>query len=122
MEDLQKMVGCFWIAVLIAGVVSLVMGGNWRTELKYVPARAERNVKEVEFQETVTAKHWLAGLVQGEQPDLQALLAKRVRPNEHVTELTLVTRHTFVDGLLLAVTLGIYSPVTVDVKVKVSVP
>jgi|SRR5271157_3464070 len=76
-------------------------------------------MNETSFEETITARHWLGGLVQGPQPNLQSELAKYVREGETVTQLTIVTRHTVTDFIVTIVTIGIYSPVTVDIRGKV---
>jgi len=117
MDDSVK--GCFGIASLIALVVVLLVGGLWRTEVTYIPEAAGNFGTQVPFEEDLTARHFLGGLVQGSQPDLKPVLAKYVRPGEQLTELTVVTRHTFVNNLLTGVTLFIYSPVTVTVRGKV---
>ena len=107
------------IGILLAVVLQIVLGGLWRTEVTYTPVLTERIVGEVPFEETFTARHWLGGLIKGEQPDLKPRLSKYLRDKERVTELTVRVRHSFVDNLLTIVTLVIYTPVTVDVKGKI---
>ena len=107
-----------WIGMLIGLVIILLAGGVWRTELTFTPGSNSVGT-QVPFEENLTANHFLGGLVQGGQPDLNQVLAKHVGQGEQVTGLTIITRHTLVNCLLTGVTLFIYSPVTVTIRGKV---
>lgn len=117
--DQQQRYGCMAvIGVVISLIISLFVGGQWRTEINYIPDLHQQATGEFSFAETATARHWLGGLVQGTQPDLQGELSKYVREGETVTQLSIVTRHTVLDWIVTGITLGIYSPVTVDIRGK----
>lgn len=111
--------GCF-IMLVIIGVLTIVLGGVWRTEVAWsVPQPAGVEGKDVTLEQSTGASHWLVGLVKGKQPDVKDLLGKLMQPGDQVKEVSVVTRHSWTDNLVTGVTLGIYAPVTVDVKMTV---
>jgi hypothetical protein len=115
-EDLQK-AGCVWsVAGLVLLVVTLLTGGTFRTEVSVQLPAATAVSDEVAFEETVSVSHWLGGLVRGERVNLRQLLAARLRDGEQVTGLTVESKHTFTDLLIMGVTLGIYAPDTVVIR------
>jgi hypothetical protein len=118
MEDGFK--GCVGLVSIALIIVVLVVGGVWRTEVVYTPPGSANLGNQVPFEEDATARHYLAGFIKGKQPDLKQILAKYVREDEQVAELSITTRHTFLDNLLMGVTLFIYSPVTVTIRGKVA--
>jgi hypothetical protein len=115
-EDFAGAFGCIGVFCLIFVVLLLALGGVWRTEVTFAPAAVAGSANSVPFEETLTARHYLDGLIQGAQPDLKQALAKYVRSGEQVTELTITTKHTFTDCLVTGVTLGIYAPITVTIR------
>lgn len=108
-------------AIFAIGMVVMVilLGGTWRTEVTFPLVDSVPKGAEISFEEHLTARHWVFGLVQGEQPDVKQSLAKFARSGERVTSITLQTRHTFVDILLTGLTWGIYAPVTMTVRGKI---
>jgi hypothetical protein len=108
------------VFTLFLGIVFLVCalftGGTFRTELSYVRPGAEATVVDERPLQTFTSRHWIWGLIQGHQPDLQSALQALVQPNQEVTRMMIVTKHSVTDALLTGVTLGIYSPQTVTVR------
>jgi len=118
-ENMARQAGCLGLISIVFVIVTIIVGGVFRTEVVYTPALSERYVSEVPFEETMTARHWVFGIIRGKQPDLQTQLAKYLRPGEQITQLTITTRHTFTDNLVATITLLIYCPVTVDVRGKI---
>jgi hypothetical protein len=116
-------VGCIvWVVALaVIMVITAIVGGTWRTDVTFTPAVTVTG-KVVPFQEEFTANHWLAGLMQGEQPDLKVRMAKYLQPNDQVGTITINTKHTMTNTLVSLVTLGIYLPVTVTVKGEIIRP
>ncbi|MEK6261801.1 MAG: hypothetical protein AABP62_24650 [Planctomycetota bacterium] len=115
-EAAKGCMGCMSVVSLIATITMIVVGGNFRTEVTYVPPHVATTGSETPFEESLTAQHWLVGLVKGTQPDLKTVMAKYVRPGEEVTTLTITTRHSFLDNLISGITLFIYCPQTVTIK------
>src|SRR5438093_35066 len=103
-EQLAATGGCMSLIGLVVFVVTIIVGGLFRTELSYTPAMPERLSEELPFDESVTARHWLFGLIKGEQPDLDGILTRHVRDQERITQFTIVTRHSVVDNLLCGMT------------------
>ena len=116
--DEQKSAGCGCLIGLILVVVLMVTtGGQWRTDVTLTPPLSGANVTNVvDFEEELNAKHWVGGFVKGDQPDVQAAVNKHVGEGKQLTKLTVQTRHSGLDYLVTAVTVGIYCPVTVTVK------
>ena len=114
--------GCTTALAMVAFVVfQIVLGGLWRTEFNWTPpapaaSAAASQGAEVPFEVKLNANHWLWGLVKGEQANTQQAVNGHVRPGDQLKELKVVFRHSFVDNILCGVTLGIYTPVTVDVR------
>jgi hypothetical protein len=112
--------GCTVVLLLITSLVfQIALGGLWRTEFTWnppAPAAAASQGAQVPFEVKLNAHHWLLGLVKGEQPNTQQAISGHVRPGDQLKELKVVFRHSFVDNLLAGVTLGIYTPVTVEVQ------
>ena len=120
-QEQVQAAGCVWgVLSLVFIIWMLIVGGHFRTEVTYKPPNTANVSEAIPFEESVTARHWLFGLIQGEQADMQAVLQKHVRPNDQLVELTVDVRHKFVDALLMAVTLTIYTPVTVTFRGKVA--
>lgn len=116
-EDAAKaQAGCGCIGLIVALILAAVLGGYWRTDVTYTAPAAENAVNPVQFEEDLTARHFLGGLVKGEQPDLDAAVAKHVGKGKRLKNLTITTRHSIKDIGLTIVTLTIYAPVTVTVK------
>jgi hypothetical protein len=105
----------FYLLMLLAGLVQIPLGGVFRSEMTMVEAKPGQEVG-AKFSETATARHWLLGYIQGRQPSVRELVAKHVRSDEEVADLTVTTSHRWTDNLLAGVTLFIYSPVTIEVK------
>lgn len=118
MDDNKGLASCG--CSLIGGVLGLVLlyfvGGVWRTEVSYVPSGAENVVNPVQFEETLNARHWALGFIKGQQPDLQQALSKHLKENKRLTQLSIDTRHSALDYLLMGVTIGVYCPITVTVR------
>ena len=117
MDDQQKQgfagCGCFIIILILIAVT----GGEWRTEMVYYTPLVPGTVSEqVQFSEDLNAKHWVLGFVQGEQPNLQQAIKKHVAEGTQLLQMTITTKHTFVDTLLTGITIGIYTPLTVNVR------
>ena len=111
--------GCFSLVGILVLVASIVAGGLFRTEISYIPQSNERIGEEVAFDESLTARHWLLGLVKGRQPDLQTALDQHVRSGERITQVTIVSRHSVLNNLVCGITIAIYCPQTVDIHAKV---
>src|ERR1700730_5226582 len=94
---------------LILFIGALVAGGTFRTELSYVQPGAENVAADERPEQTFTSRHWIWGLIQGKQPDLQSSLDVFVHPDPEMTRMTIVTKHSVTDGLLTGLTLGIYT-------------
>lgn len=105
--------GLIGIVILI---VTIIVGGSFRTEVTYIPPGITKVSEQTSFEENLVARHWLFGLKKGQQPNLQKALAKYVRPGEQITKLTIITKHTWQDGLITGFTLLIYCPQTVTIK------
>lgn len=117
-EDLQVM-GCIWLVGIVGVlIIALVIGGTFRAEVTFHPPGTEPTTSDKTFEQEFTSRHWVGGLIKGEQPDLQGWLDHHLHPGEQVTELTVVTKHTVGDMLLTLVTVGIYSPETLVVRGK----
>jgi len=116
------LIALFGLAYLVVGIVT---GGMWRTQLEYtipepsldttIAAPSVMAGRETPFEDVMTARHWLFGMVQGKQPNLDDVVRKYVRRGDRVKRISITTRHTIVDNLLLTITLGIYTPVTTTV-------
>ncbi len=117
MED-EQVIGCGCTGLIAIALLlpTILLGGTFRTEVTYVPPNVTVTPNQTPFKENLSARHWVWGLVKGQQPDLQQVLAKHVRPGEQVTRLTITTRHTWVDGVVLLLTVGIYCPHTVTIQ------
>jgi hypothetical protein len=116
MDEQNPLIGC-GCGLLSLGflVLAYFIGGQWRTEMTYVPPLTENVSNVQQFEETLNGRHWLAGIVQGEQPDLQQAINKHLGDGKRLTKLTIVTRHSLLDNLLMVITVLIYCPVTVTV-------
>jgi hypothetical protein len=64
---------------IILFISNIFVGGSFRTEMTFDSPNVLPFVKFDQFEETFTSQHWLFGLVQGGQPDLQALSGKYSR-------------------------------------------
>lgn len=121
---MEEKAGC--IGQAIGAVVFLAIlfwiGGLWRTEVTYVPPNAKAGSAQIPFEEKLNARHWVAGLVKGKQPDLQEALRKHLQEGGELSQLTIMTKYSWADMLLAAVTLGIYTPYTVIIKGSISKP
>ena len=117
-----RVVGCLsqLVVFALAVVVAIVVGGTWRTEIAFKVAEAAREGAGIPFEESYTARHWLMGLIQGDQPNGNLTLAKYLKSGERVTDLSVSVRHTAVDLLVTSVTIAIYSPVTITVQGKIA--
>jgi len=115
-----QVAGCVFqiIVVVVAIVILALVGGSFRTQVTY-PLRPAAQGRTVQFSETLTSRHWLGGLIKGEQPDLRQALAKYTAGGDEVGEISVDTRHTFGNCVVSLITLGIYCPVTVTVSGKV---
>jgi hypothetical protein len=113
--------GCLvWIVWL---VFVIVLGGTLRSQIVCpLPVTKVAHGQEVLFKETLNARHWVLGLVRGQQPDVRRVLDKNLQDRDQLIELTVATRMTIVDALLAGVTLGIYTPQTVDISGKIIRP
>jgi hypothetical protein len=56
-----------------------------------------------------TQHNFLGGLISGKTPDTQMLAGG-------ATDYEVVTKHSFINGLLSFITSGIYNPTTIEVK------
>lgn len=121
-QQQQQALGCIvqFVVVAIVVVVMALVGGNFRTELTYtfIPEKTSATIGQ--FEETLNSRHWLFGLIKGEQPDLQKAPIKFLREGEQVSEITITTKHTWKDVLISVVTVGVYCPMTVVVQGKIS--
>ncbi len=117
MDEQNPVIGCGCLVFVLAGLlVAYFAGGHWRTEITYVPPLTENVGNVQQFEETLNGRHWLGGLVQGEQPDLQPAINKHLGDGKRLTKLTITTRHSVLDNFLMGITIFIYSPVTVTVR------
>lgn len=116
MEDQQKQgfMGCGCLLVLL--VLIAITGGAWQTEVVYTPPVPGTVVEQVQFSEELNARHWVFGIFQGQQPDVQQAVKRHVVEGSQLLQMTVVTKHTIKDMLLSGVTIGIYCPVTVNVR------
>lgn len=116
MDDQQKQgfAGCGCFLVILALIAAT--GGAWRTEVVYTPPVPGTVTEQVQFSEDLNARHWVLGFFPGEQPDLQQAIKKHVPEGTQLLQMTITTKHTVVDTLLAGVTIGIYCPVTVNVR------
>jgi hypothetical protein len=101
-------------------VGALLTGGTFRTEVTYQPPTLGELAGEVPFEQTITVRHWLGGLVQGDAVDLDHHLGRLLRDGEQITGISVETRHTVSDLLVSGLTLGIYTPETVIVRGRTS--
>jgi len=58
--------------------------------------------------------------VKGKQPDVQGAMAKYIEQGKQISQIKIQTRHTFVNSLLTGITIGIYSPVKINVFIKIT--
>lgn len=116
--DEQTVRGCgCGVLGLAALIAAIVLGGTWRTDIACTfPTSAAGHI--MTFEERLNARHWVAGFVRGEQPDLPDALRRNMQPGDVLQELVITTRHSVLDNILAGVTLAVYTPVTVDVKGK----
>jgi predicted PurR-regulated permease PerM len=119
-EDMQKE-GCavYGIIIVLLVVISSIVGGTLRTEIAYTPHAQPGTGSWSSFEETWTARHWLCGLVQGKQKSLDDVLAKYQRPGEELGQITITTKVTVGNVLCSLITLGIYTPATVEVHGRI---
>jgi hypothetical protein len=75
---MEKAGGFVILVFCILGFVQIPLGGVFRTEVTAIPAVSGQIAGEVPFSETMTARHWLMGYIQGEQPDVPKVLAKSI--------------------------------------------
>ena len=114
--------GCLSVLVPIIFFVFLViLGGSFRTELN-ISLGVNNGSNFQPVVENVTAEHWCFGLIQGDQPDIQKIIAKNLRHGDTLSEMSIVTKHTWQDVLMCTVTLGIFCPETVSVKLTIQNP
>ncbi len=118
-EDRAGCITFISVLLLINLILMIVFGGNWRTEVSYSPPVTKNFSEQIPFEEDLKASHWVIGLIKGKQPDIQKSLAKYIRPGEEITELTIITRHTWLDNFLTGITVFIYCPVTVTIEGKI---
>jgi len=115
--------GCLTVAGIIGIiilVVILVLGGTFRTEVVFSPQAVDELGVQTTFTESFTSHHFLFGLVKGKQPDVQGAMAKYIEQGKQISQIKIQTRHTFVNSLLTGITIGIYSPVKINVFIKIT--
>ena len=105
-----------FVMIIIGMIVMAIIGGSYRTEIKYAPSIPGKVVNVVPFEESLDANHWLGGMVKGEQADLQGAIDKHLGKGKCLVSLEVVTKHRAMNWLVTVFTLAIYSPVTVEVK------
>jgi len=116
MDDSTKVVGWTWMLVSLAILIwSLVVGGQWRTDVSFSNAEPSSTKGFSNYHQTFGASHWLGGLIQGKQVDISHELAANKSGGLKVLAVKIQTKHSVPDLLLTGVTLGIYSPCTVTV-------
>lgn len=93
--------GCFTLKIDVAG-------RNGIAAMTDVKGSVEGSFTEAE---TVSFLFW--GLTQHKNADPDAVLRPYMTRNRRIANLKITTEQTFMDGLLSAVTLGIYNPWTV---------
>ena len=121
-NSFRQTLGCIQLLGMVALLVlAAALGGTFRTEVKLPPSAAAVSA-ERSFTETLTVRHWLGGLVQGDPLDLRELAAKHSRQGDRMTQVSIVTKHTATDLLVTLLTLGIYTPETVTIEGKLGRP
>jgi hypothetical protein len=103
------------LGLIIGSVILYAVGGSFRTDVK-ITTGATGQGGAATFEESFTARHWLGGLIKGEQPDLQAVVARHVGGGKQLGELDVDFRHSFGNCMVTLFTIGIYSPTTVTVR------
>jgi len=117
-QQVQKaaQAGCSLVFGIIVIGVAFFVGGIFRTPVEMSFPGAGDSGDSIRFEEQFTARHWLIGIIQGKQPDVSTALARYFGEGDRLGEMTVVTRHTAVDMLIMGVTLSIYCPKTVTVR------
>jgi hypothetical protein len=115
MDEQAGCVGAI-IGLIIGLVIMIFTGGSFRTEVTFTPQSVSELAVQTSFKEDFTARHWVGGLIKGQQPDLQGYLAKYLGPGKQISRIKIVTRHSVTDLLLMGITLLIYCPQTVTVE------
>jgi hypothetical protein len=120
-EETVQVAGCVGGLIGLGMLIAMfVIGGVWRTEVTFSRGPQGPPGSTTKFEENLGAQHWLFGLIQGKQPNLEEALRERVGPGDVLTRISIMTRHTAVDYLVTAFTAGIYAPVTVTIKGEVA--
>lgn len=116
-EDLMAAVSRGWAVMVILSLILVgFLGGSFRTEVTFMPEKTAATAAGKTFEEDLPARHWLGGLIQGEQADLQEALSRHTRGGRHLAQFSIVTKHTWTDLLVTMVTMGIYCPQTVTIR------
>jgi hypothetical protein len=70
------------------------------------------------FSESRHAHFLIEGLISVGQPDLKQLFTDEISVNngKAITNLSLTTTHSFIDLIVGIITVGIYTPVTVEIE------
>ena len=113
-KQVLAQLGCSAVAGLVVLGAALFLGGFYRTEVIYSAAAGDVPAQAA-FHDSLTVRHWLGGLKQSAPVDLRDVIKNHSREGEKVTSLTVLYKHSVGNVLMTAITLGIYSPVTLEV-------
>jgi len=110
-------IGCIWVAFAVAVfIATIIVGGNFRTEVTFTSPGVSDVSNPIPFEEKLRANHWLFALIKGSQPDFQSFVDKYALEGKRITQLTIITKHNWLNYLIMGVTIGIYCPMKVIVK------
>jgi hypothetical protein len=114
--------GC--INILIFWVLGLIIiaftGGNFRTSVPVVLIDDESVKTDTVITVSSTSHQWVGGMAAGKQPNISKYIAKYKDEGYNIIKIDVCTRHTWVDNLLMLVTVFIYCPMTIESKLYLS--
>ena len=79
-------VGCvvWFFTVVIVLIIMVFIGGSFRTKVTFARATTATTANLTSFEERLPARHWIGGLVQGQQPNLEEVLRRHVPPGGQI--------------------------------------
>jgi len=109
-----------FFAGIIIMIAMLITGGIFKTNVSVLVTDQETSTHDIlEFNDEHTINHWLGGLIDGEQINVESELKKYVGSADKLSLFNVETKITFTNFLLCAITVYIYCPNTLVISGKV---
>ncbi|MCG8605804.1 Bor family protein [bacterium] len=115
----------FMLSASCMMLIAIFCAGCWTFNQIGVPGEtpieitnSDRKSSVAHFVRSKKVNHWVFGLVSPDNAGVEQIISDEVRANggSKAVNIRMKYQHTFVDGLVRIITLGIYSPVTLKVE------